>query len=635
MANDARARLALAQDLHQRGDVEAAIAALREALQLDPSLSPAHKNLAALLWGAGRIAQARDALAQAVLVLPADGSLWVRLARAQADLGEAHASLASLASAEATQPRDAGTWALIGAQFAEYGRWPDAERTLEHAARLDPGEPEIELRLAHAMQENGENARALEGLARGERRDPSHLNVAIAGRLYLPQVYEDLEDARRWRARYCAGLADLTASRDRWLTVAGQALELNHYNFLLAYQGEDDLELQRGYSRFLAALARHARPDWFAPRPATFDGARRLRVGFASGIFRDCTAGRYFERWITGLDARRFERFVYHTAPVSDDFTRRIAAGCEHFVSLRTGTVDAVTRIAADRLDVLVQPEVGMTPFSYLLATLRLAPVQLAGWGHPVTTGSDNVDGFITCAAMEPADAASHYAERLVALPGPGVDYPMPRPPAPVPRAALGLPEGRRIYICPQSLFKVHPDMDALLARLVAADEDGLLCFFQSPSRAVSEQLGRRVQRALEAHGIGPRGQVKFLPRMSAENFRRVLATADVVVDTVRWSGGNTSLDALASGTPIVTLPGRFMRGRQSAAMLAMAGVPQLVARDEEEYVRLAVEVARDGERNASLREAIRAGREALFERREPIAALETALLELGARAPR
>lgn len=628
MPNDARARLEEARELHLRGDAEGAIAALRDAVALEPTLTAAHKNLSVLLWQAGRTAEARDVLAQAVAVLPAESSLWARLARTQADLGDAAGAIASLARAEAAQPRDAVTWTLIGGMHGEYGRWSDAERALERAAALEPGAPDIELRLAHAKQELGDTGRALEALARGAARDPAHLNVAVDANLMLPQVYTSPDDAAGWRERYSAGLAKLVARSGSF--DASQVVDLNHHNFLLAYQGEDDLELQRGYSRFLAGLARRARPEWCEPRAATFDGGRRLRVGFASGIFRDCTAGRYFERWITGLDPARFERFVYHTAPLADDFTRRIAAGAEHFATLRTGNADVAARIAADRLDVLVQPEVGMTPVSYLLAALRLAPVQVAGWGHPVTTGSDQVDYYLTCAAMEPADAATHYAERLVPLPGLGVDYAMPAEPPETRRAALGLPDGRRLYICPQSLFKVHPEMDALFARLLDADPEGLLVFFQAPARAVTEQFGRRLQSALEAHGIPPRGQVKFLPRLPAEGFRRALACADVVVDTVRWSGGNTSLDALAAGTPVVTLPGRFMRGRQTAAMLATIGLGELVAATAEDYVRLAVEAARDRDRNHALRAAIRAGRGALFERREPILALEAALLEMA-----
>jgi CRISPR-associated protein Csy1 len=111
-----------------------------------------------------------------------------------------------------------------------------------------------------------------------------------------------------------------------------------------------------------------------------------------------------------------------------------------------------------------------------------------------------------------------------------------------------------------------------------------------------------------------------------------VLATADVVVDTMHWSGGNTSLDALAACTPIVTLPGRFMRGRQSAAMLKTMGLEELVASSPEDYVQRAIGVASDGERNRALRAAIRGRRGALFDRPEPIAAFAEALLALAAR---
>ena len=106
---------------------------------------------------------------------------------------------------------------------------------------------------------------------------------------------------------------------------------------------------------------------------------------------------------------------------------------------------------------------------------------------------------------------------------------------------------------------------------------------------------------------------------------------ADVVLDTPRWSGGNTSLDAFAAGTPVVTLPGRFMRGRQTAGMLALMGLDALVAPAPDDYVRLALDCARDRDRNRGLREAIAERRAALFDRPEPVAAFADALLRIGA----
>ncbi len=625
--------LQLASLEQTRGDDRAAASALESALAIEPASALAYESLAMLHAKAGRLDRAREVLQRGVALLPQESGLWLRLARAQAALGDSDGALASAGRAEALAPEGASAWGEIGRLRAENWRWEEAKRALDEASRRDPGLPAIETLRALANQETGDMAGALGALSLASARDPADLRVALAQSLVLPQVYADEADAARWRQRYSDGLARLSGGIERWMPRARDVFRLDHQNFLLAYQGENDRELQRQYSALLGRLAGAVHPEWRAPRAGTFDGARRLRIGFVSSIFRDCTAGRYFERWVTGLDARRFERFVYHTASVDDDFTRRIAGAVEHFHALRVELEELAARLASDALDAIVYPEVGMMSSTCVLAALRLAPLQCAGWGHPVTTGSDAIDLYLTCGAMEPPDGADHYVEKLAALPGIGVDYSMPVPPAPAARGDFRLPESARVYMCPQSLFKVHPEMDALFARILEADPQGVLVFFQATARPVTLQFAQRLQRALRAHGVQARGQLKFLPRMGGNAFRAALSVADVILDTVRWSGGNTSLDAFAAGTPVVTIPGRFMRGRQTAAMLGLMGIEALVARSREEYVRIALAVARERERNAGLREAIRAGRGALFDRHEPVEALAETLLAAAAAA--
>ena len=564
----------------------------------------------------------------------ADAASWLAAARRETAAGDAAGALASLERAVAASPGSALVWRGIGELYAGHWKFEAADHALERAAALDPADAATPPLHAVVKQELGEADAAIELLRRAQARFPGDVRIALGERLMLPQVYADVADVGRWRRRFSEGLAGLLAEQERWLPRAQQLFDLERNNFLLAYQGEDDRELQSGYATLLARFADVAAPELRARRPPRHHAARRLRVGFAGSIFRDCTAGRYFERWITQLDRSRFEPFVYHTAPLADDFTRRIAAAADRFVALNAGTRHAAKLIADDGLDVLVHPEVGMSSMTYVLAVLRLAPVQCAGWGHPVTTGSDAIDYYLTCGEMEPPGAEDHYVERLIRLPGLGVDYAMPEPPPPVTRGELRLPAAGRLYVCAQSLFKIHPEMDELFADIVAADESASIVFFQATARAVTEKFAARVQRALAERGVAPRGQVKFLPRMAGAYFRGVLALADVVLDTVRWSGGNTSLDAIASGTPVVAMAGRFMRARQTAAMLSALGLEELVARTGADYVRTAVDVANNKDLNAFLRGAIAERRATLFNQRGAIAAFEDALLEM-ARAAR
>jgi CRISPR-associated protein Csy1 len=355
-------------------------------------------------------------------------------------------------------------------------------------------------------------------------------------------------------------------------------------------------------------------------------------VGFLSHFFVDGTVGRYFAPWITHLDRSRFEVFVYHGNERSDALTHCLAAAADAFRPIAGRPVRArAEQVRADALDVLVYPESGMHNVTYLMGALRLAPVQCCAWGHPDTTGHRNMDWFISCEPMETSASPGHYRERLALLPGIGTRYEAAHAPGDASRAQFGLPEGRTLYLVPQSLFKIHPDNDALVAQVLAGDPAGVAVMFVSPLHAVTRAFAARLERSFARVGLAAADRVVFLPRLSHDDYLRVNTLCDVMLDTLHWSGGNTSLDAIACGLPIVTCPGPVMRGRQSAAMLAILGVPELVAADAPHYVAIATRLGRDIELRRATSARMRAGHESLFARDEPVRALED-LLERAVR---
>jgi len=130
-----------------------------------------------------------------------------------------------------------------------------------------------------------------------------------------------------------------------------------------------------------------------------------------------------------------------------------------------------------------------------------------------------------------------------------------------------------------------------------------------------------------DAHGVAARERLIVLPPLPHDDYLRVNLACDAMVDTLHWSGGNTSLDALACALPVVTLPGSFMRGRQSAAMLRLAGAAELIACDADDYVRIASGLVDDPAWRASLAATIRDGLGALFETPVPVQAFAQMLL--------
>ncbi len=489
---DARLRNSLGILLADMRDVRGAIDALTIAVGLDAGYARAWNNLGSALRTGGRLAEAVDAVRRAVAVQPDYALAWGNLGSLLLDLGDDGAARDAFRRALALKPDLRFVQALAGIA-RQRGDIDDAVDLFHRVIATAPDDTNTMLQLAGALAERDDLDAALRVYANARARKPDLLRAAFGEALTLPMVYPDPSAVASARERYGEGLARLeegVPALVRGRTFADVSDDLRWTNFLLAYQGEDDRLLQ---SRFAAVMARAidaVGPEWRAPVRPSATGAR-IRIGFASSFFSDGTCGRYFRSWIAGLDRARFEIILYNLRRDATPFLQQLSA---HADRVRTYPGQALVpsaiapTIRADALDVLVYPELGMNAPTFVLAALRLAPIQCAAWGHPVTTGHATIDAFFSCAAMEPPNAVQHYSEKLIPLPGIGTNYERPTVPDGASRARFGLPDGVPLFLCPQSLFKIHPDTDALFVRVLAAVPAGApRCVRRSASRADGE----------------------------------------------------------------------------------------------------------------------------------------------------
>jgi CRISPR-associated protein Csy1 len=625
--------------LSDSGDLSGAVAAFEQALRLDPNHASAWNNLAAAQRMLGRLTDATQSLARALALRPDYPLAVANLAEVQRDQGEvvqAEATLRAAMARRAGLPPSRAMVILLAGLLRERGELDEAARLYRQAIELAPKESGgAWFSLGWVLGGSGETGAARAAYAEARAVDAGDLRNLFGKHLTLPMIYDSAEGLHAARADYAAGLATLATELPSTLhgLTEAQALDgLRWTNFFLAYQGEDDRALQAAYAALATRVIETAAPRWRAPLAPRARSGSRVRVGFASAFFHVGTCGRYFRSWITDLDRDRFEVFVYHLFPGMDEVASAIERRADCFRSFggnRTRPSIVAPVIRDDELDVLVYPELGMDAGSFALAALRLAPRQYAAWGHPVTTGHATIDAFISSDPMEPAAAAAHYTERLLRLPGIGTRYERPALPAAAARRDYALPDDRALLLCPQSLWKIHPDNDALFAELLAANRDALLILFSGRHPAVTDQFMRRLERAFAAHGLSVRERVRVLPQVAHDDYLRINLLCDAMLDTLHWSGGNTSLDALACGLPVVTLPGPYMRGRQSAGMLGILGAAELIARDRADYLAIAARLCADPAWRGELAATIRGAHDRLFDVSTAIDALQE-LLQSG-----
>ncbi len=457
--------------------------------------------------------------------------------------------------------------------------------------------------------------------------------------LVMPQQFAQTDSISAWRRRYQMNLQTLV----KLPTIATEWLQSTA--FYLAYHGRDDTELQRLRGDL---LQKAVSPIGFAI-DAMNKGITRPqkplpRVAFVSKHIRDCTVGHYFQRLITELnpvDQKLFEIWVY-ACNKPDALTDAMATRVEtlQIISVPANTDndantlrDIASRIANDHIDVLIYPEVGMEPLIEKLAALRLAPTQCAMWGHPVTTGLPTIDIFFSAASMEPGDADKHYRERLQRLPGLGTNYPKPPKPDLRSRAALGLPMGAPLVVCMQSSFKWSPDFMLAVADVLSRQLTAKLVYFINREPASAYVFERALRCAFDQYNLDFNQRVHGIAEVERTRFLSVLAECDLALDTFGFSGGNTSLDALSVGLPVLTLPGEFMRGRQTMAMLQIVDASELVANDRDGYIARAVQliehsVNADAD-DSTLREKVARNAHRLFDDPAPVLALREHLQKL------
>lgn len=616
----------------ESGRPERAVELIRSSIARKPGVAAAHHNLGSAFQDLRQWKNAERAYRAALARNPRHARAYFGLGCVLAEQAHYLEAVEALTSAVTLEPGLAEAHHNLSLCLDRLGRTADAVHYARRATEVNSNDHRFHIQLGALSVDQCDIDAGRAAYSKALRLRPASL-AALWGRLHaLPRVYNSMDELDEARTRYASDLDAFTGALklDSPAAVAeASRLLQTGTNFFLHYQGRNDLELQTRYAAVSMRIAHAAMPEFAEPRcRPSHDGRVRVRIGFVSSFFRHHSVTKTHGHFITRLNPSRFETYVYSLWPKSDATTERIRTAAAHFRHLPGPVREVGARIAADQLDVLVYPDIGMDPKVQCLSPLHLAPVQINGLAHPITSGLPSIGFCISSSLMEPENADHHYVEQLWRLPNLGMSYPCPRQAkADLPRTVDTSPRHGPIYLCSQSLFKLLPHFDLALARIAAEIGSCRIWLISAVGEAIERRIRERLSRSFRMLGLDPDTIVRWFPLLTHTQFQALNRAAHVSLDPFYWSGNNSTLEALAAGLPIVTLPGEMMRARHTLGSLRRIGLTPTIAESFDDYVRIAVRLGRDRpwreEMAAQVRNALRSTDRQLFDDATPINAFE------------
>ncbi len=462
----------------------------------------------------------------------------------------------------------------------------ECEKILKKIININEKEPKVVGMLILVLEDQDKLNEAKNYIEFGLNKKLLDHHWKIKKKLLLPTIYEDLKDIDNVRNELDKNIEKILSSDQiTSLNIDNQLIKPVHFD--LSYDQYDNLLINKKCVNFYRKIY----PELNKINHLKKNSTNRIKIGFISEYLTDHTIGKLFKGIILNLNKNDFEIQIFHTTKtkkgkIYEDFLEaEKTAQIKNFI-LPTKFEDKQKVIASENLDILFYPEIGLSLELYYLSFIKLATYQITSWGHPETTGNSTIDYFLTSKLIESQGSEKNFSEKLLYADYLPMYYYAPEIKNKIKKSELSK---NNIYSCPQTLFKIHPDFDLIIAKIQKEDKNAKIYFIKDHYKTYYKKLLNRFEKNKEID----LERVEFLDGFSWENYINHCGQASVLLDPIYFGAGNSFYESMFYGTPTVSKPTRYTKSRLVLGAYKQMKIEEApIVGSIDEYVNKAIEIA-------------------------------------------
>ncbi len=586
-ANVASFHVCLGTALQRQGRYGAAVSAYENALRLDARHAGALCALGDTLRLMGNVASAVATLEKVVFLQPEMPQAHNNYALALQAQGDLDRALAHFERAAALSPRDALVQFNLGQFHDNMGHYEKAAGCYKKSISLDPDWKAPKLNLGTVYRKQGRMTESTRCFEQMLENDPA-FQPALHN---LGNAYRDMGQAEKAVGcfnRILATSPDLPNTRSNLLVAAHYCVVQNPSALFDAHRLWDEMHCKKapGCYRFEASR----------------DMNRRLRIGYLSPDFHNHSVSYFMAPIFSGHGQDQTVVFAYCDNVYRDEMTDRLQSGTDRWQMVGSLSDDRLAAlIHRDRIDILVDLA-GHTAHNRLLVFAKKpAPIQVTYLGYPDTTGLRAIDYRLTDAVADPPGTADTlHTETLVRLPGGFLCY---APPVEAPHVVKP-GRDRIVFGSFNNSAKISPETISMWSTILNRLPTSTLRL--KASVFADQQVRSELLAAFEKNGVSAERITLWRRSPATSEHLALYNEIDIALDTFPYNGTTTTCEALWMGTPVVTMTGNIHVTRVGASILTQVGLKEWIARNPEDYIGKAVDLAEDRQRLKVLHNTLR-----------------------------